>query len=103
MSVSPIAGLGGAVPVSWPQLSAAPAAGGTASGSAFAGVLGGVDQLQQLQSTADGLAVQAVTGRLDDAHDYTIAATQASLAIELTAAVRNKAVEAFTEIMRMPA
>lgn len=100
MSVPSIAG---AVPVTWPELPTAAAAGGADSGAAFAGVLGGVDQLQQLQSTADGLAVQAVTGRLDDVHDYTIAATQASLAIELTAAVRNKAVEAFNEIMRMPA
>ncbi|HEY0118552.1 MAG TPA: flagellar hook-basal body complex protein FliE [Cellulomonas sp.] len=73
------------------------------SGASFGDVLSGVDQLQQLQSNADGLAVQAVTGQLDDVHDYTIAAAQASLAIELTAAVRNKAVDAFNEIMRMSA
>ena len=44
---------------------------------------------------------QAATGDLTDVHDYMIAATQASLATELTVAVRNKAVEAFTDIMRM--
>jgi len=74
---------------------------GAADGIDFAGVLGSVEQLQQLQSTSQELGVRAVTGDLDDVHDYTIAAAQSSLALELTAAVRNKAVEAFNEIMRM--
>ena len=74
-----------------------------AAGAQFAGVLGSIDDLQQLQSTSNELAVRAVTRDLDDVHDYTIAAAQASTALELTAAVRNKAVEAFTEIMRMQA
>ncbi|GCE78292.1 flagellar hook-basal body complex protein FliE [Cellulomonas biazotea] len=74
-----------------------------ASGAQFASVLGSIDSLQQLQSTSTDLALRAVTGDLDDVHDYTIASAQASTALELTAAVRNKAVEAFTEIMRMQA
>lgn len=74
------------------------------SGSSFANVLGSsVDTLQGLQSTADSLAVQAVTGNLSDVHQYTIAATEAKLAVQLTAAIRDKAVGAFTEIMRMQA
>ena len=89
-STLPATALGGSTP--------APASDG---GLSFAGVLGSVEQLQQLQSTSNELAVKAVTGDLDDVHDYTIASAQSSLALELTAAVRNKAVEAFTEIMRM--
>ena len=72
--------------------------------SNFAASLGGaIDNLQQLQNTSDSLAVQAVTGNLDDIHDATIAATRAQVTLELVAAVRNKGVDAFNEIMRMQA
>ncbi|MGV8978412.1 MAG: flagellar hook-basal body complex protein FliE [Cellulomonas sp.] len=79
----------------------APSAAAGASATGFASALGSVDQLQQMQSTTDGLAVKAVTGSLTDVHDYTIAAAESKLTLELTAAVRNKAVDAFNEIMRM--
>lgn len=64
-------------------------------------VVDGIEKLDATQRTADGLAVQAATGQLSNIHDYTMAATQAQLATQLTVALRNKAVEAFTEIMRM--
>ena len=79
------------------------AAASTDGGAGFASALGSIDNLQQLQSTSNELSVKAVTGDLDDVHDYTIAAAESKLALELTAAVRNKAVEAFSEIMRMQA
>lgn len=100
MSIQPITGVTGTTSLV-PAVTASSASG--TSGTSFDGVLAGIDQLQALQSTADGLGVAAVTGQLDDVHDYTIAAAQASLAVELTAAIRNKAVDAFNEIMRMPA
>jgi flagellar hook-basal body complex protein FliE len=102
MAIPPIGPLAVGVP-SLPSAGVPKAA--TAAGSeGFAAQLAqGVQSLQQVHANADGLAVKAATGSLTDAHDYMIASTQASLATELTVAVRNKAVEAFTEIMRMQA
>jgi flagellar hook-basal body complex protein FliE len=72
--------------------------------SGFAASLGGaIDNLQGLQDTSNNLAVQAVTGNLSDIHDATIAATRAQVTLELVAAVRNKGVDAFNDIMRMQA
>ncbi|MBB3083149.1 flagellar hook-basal body complex protein FliE [Geodermatophilus sabuli] len=81
------------------------AAAGTqsATGSGFAGVLAtALDQLQTTQSATNDLATQAATGDLRDVHDYMIAANEAKLATEMVVTVKNKAVEAFNEIMRMP-
>ena len=61
----------------------------------------GLEKLESLRETSSELAVQAATGDLQNVHDYMIASNEASVATELTVAVRNKAVEAFTEIMRM--
>ena len=63
----------------------------------------GLESVQASQSKADGLAVQVADGTLQDPAQYTMAATEASLGMELTLAIRNKAVEAFQEIMRMQA
>ena len=63
----------------------------------------GLEGVQASQSKADGLAVQVADGTLQDPAQYTMAATEASLGMELTLAIRNKGVEAFQEIMRMQA
>jgi flagellar hook-basal body complex protein FliE len=77
---------------------------GAAGGTNFAAALSnGLEQLQATQTKADDLAVKAATGSLTDVHDYMIASTEASLATQLTVAVRNKAIDAFNEIMRMQA
>jgi flagellar hook-basal body complex protein FliE len=74
------------------------------SGTSFGSVLGGVvDNLQDVQSTADTLAVKAVTGDLTDIHQATLAATRAQVTMDLVSAVRNKGIEAFNSIMNMQA
>lgn len=121
MSVSGIEGIGGGfTPYVAPRLDGLDGPGGAgtsglATGTGAVGpgatqgpsqsfsdmVLQGIDQLEGVQDRATTLGVQAATGQLDNIHDYTIAATQAQVTTQLTVAVRNKAVEAFTEIMRM--
>jgi flagellar hook-basal body complex protein FliE len=76
--------------------------GAAARGTDFAGSIGNaLQQVGTLDRTASTKAVQAATGDLTDVHDYVIAATEAQTATELTTTVRNKALEAFNEIMRM--
>ena len=70
----------------------------------FAGMLSkGLENVQASQAKADDLAVQVANGTLQDPAQYTMASTEAALGLQLTMAVRNKAVEAFQEIMRMQA
>ncbi|NMO50195.1 flagellar hook-basal body complex protein FliE [Actinoplanes sp. TBRC 11911] len=70
----------------------------------FAGMLSrGLESVQGMQAKADTLAQKAADGSLQDPAQYTMAANEASLGLQLTLAVRNKAVEAFQEIMRMQA
>jgi flagellar hook-basal body complex protein FliE len=108
VSVSGIESIG-FTPYAAPQVSATQSTGLSTATSDVTGVgkdfgsmvLDGIDRLERVQDTSDQLAVKAATGDLNAIHDYTIAATEANVTTQLTVAVRNKAVEAFNEIMRM--
>ena len=80
---------------------AAPTKTTAATGDFGKTVVDALENLEKTQDKADNLAVKAATGDLNDVHDYMVAATEASVQTELTVAIRNKAVEAFNEIMRM--
>ncbi|HYN93837.1 MAG TPA: flagellar hook-basal body complex protein FliE [Pilimelia sp.] len=76
----------------------------TAGGEDFAAKLSeGLKYVEGMQERTNDLSVKAATGSLTDAHDYMIASAESGIATSLTVAVRNKAVEAFQEIMRMQA
>lgn len=100
MAISPISGLGGVTPASYLKPAAAPVDPANSFGNI---VSGAISNVQETQSQASDLAVKAVTGDLQDIHQATIASTRAAVTLELVAAVRNKGVEAFNEIMRMQA
>jgi flagellar hook-basal body complex protein FliE len=72
-----------------------------ASGDFGQKVVDALQNLEDTQNNADQLALKASTGDLADVSNYMIAATEASVQTEYTVAVRNKAVEAFNDIMRM--
>ncbi len=107
MSVSGIESIG-FTPLLTPKLDSATSVKGAAAPQAASSqefgsmVLDGIDRLESVQGKSDSLAVQAATGDLTAIHQYTIAASEAAVTTQLTVAVRNKAVEAFNEIMRMP-
>jgi flagellar hook-basal body complex protein FliE len=103
MAISAISGFRPLVPLTPPAPVAGTDATGSTAGTDFGKALSqGLENVQKAQSDADNLAVKAATGDLQDVHDYTIAAAQASLATQMTVTMRNKAVEAFNEILRMP-
>lgn len=99
-----IQGFAGIAPIEVASPVAPDAVAGPSGDSAFASsITGAIDELRALQSESDVLKVAAVTGDLDDIHASMIASSRAAVTLELVAAVRNKGVEAFTEIMRMQA
>jgi len=109
VSISSISGLTAIVPVTAPTAPIAPgdassaAATATVGGAGFSHSLAGaVDNLQQVQAKSDTLALEAATGQLKNPQDYLLAASESSLTTQLTVAIRNKAIEAFNDIMRMP-
>ena len=53
-------------------------------------------------ATTDVAGAAGATGDLKDVHDYMIAANEASLATQMVVTLKNQAVSAFNEIMRMP-
>jgi len=78
------------------------AATASAGGSSFASMLADqLDAVSAAQNKADNLALKAATGDLQSIQDYTIASTEAQLLTQMTVTVRNRAVEAFNDIMRM--
>ncbi len=109
MSIAVIAPIAATAPIgpTGPVRAAGAAAGAdaqAAGGASFASQLAaGLGQVQQLQANAENLAVQAATGTLADPASFLVASTEASLATQLTVAVRDKALDAFNEIMRMQA
>ena len=102
-SISALSGIDSLTGVGGTTALQLPTTDGT-SGTSFSSALGGaVQNLSDLQSTANTLAVKAVTGDLTDIHQATLAATRAQVTMELVSAVRNKGVEAFNSIMNMQA
>jgi flagellar hook-basal body complex protein FliE len=60
-----------------------------------------VGEVNKLQGNADTLAQKLATGDVQDIHEVMLALSKASSAFGLTVQVRNKAIEAYQEIMRM--
>jgi|CXWL01.1.fsa_nt_gi flagellar hook-basal body complex protein FliE len=93
-AVNPIGGLGRAG-----MADGLPGAGDIPGGSLFSKLL---DEVNTLQTQAAGLERQMYEGQSVELHRVMIAAEQAGTAFELLVETRNKLVEAYQELMRMP-
>ncbi|GAB6875783.1 flagellar hook-basal body complex protein FliE [Thermaerobacter litoralis] len=61
-----------------------------------------LERLEGVAGQADAMAQRLVTGQVEDLSQVMVASEKARLAIELAVQLRNKALEAYQEIMRMP-
>ncbi len=62
----------------------------------------GLESVNKLQQGADSMAMDLASGKSQNLHETMLAATQAELGFNLTVQVRNKILEAYQEVMRMP-
>ncbi len=70
---------------------------------AFSGVLEKASStLESIDQEALRSQLELVSGNAKDMHTAVLSAEKASLALDLVVSVRNKALEAYQEIMRMP-
>ena len=78
-----------------------PTAPTTAAPADKAGFANALESVTKAGQEADRLGADLATGKLQDVHEFMAASSKAQMAVELTVAVRNRAIEAYQEIMRM--
>jgi flagellar hook-basal body complex protein FliE len=75
----------------------------TGDGKSFsAQLLEGLNEVNSLQATADSKGAEIATGKSTELHEAMIAASKAELSFNFMVQLRNKVLEAYTEVMRMP-
>lgn len=86
-----------------PQAATPKAPAAEVNGQSFGSYLAqAIDRVAEAQRAADQAALGLVTGQATDLAQVTIASEKATLALQLLVQVRNKGIEAYQEIMRMP-
>lgn len=61
-----------------------------------------LEEVNQMQKRADTMAMDLSSGKSDNLHETMLATTQAELTFNLMVQLRNRALEAYQEVMRMP-
>lgn len=69
--------------------------------SVLASAMNMVSEANELRNTADAEEIRFALGEAENTHDLLIAETKALTAMQYTTAVRDKALEAYKEIMNM--
>lgn len=60
-----------------------------------------IDSVRQTDAAKNEAEYRLATGQLDNPAELTIAATQAAMSVELLVQLRNKALDAYSELMRI--
>ncbi len=60
-----------------------------------------IDDVTETQKNLEHKQYLLATGQLDDAHTVTIAASEAQLSVDMLVQLRNKALEAYNELIRI--
>jgi flagellar hook-basal body complex protein FliE len=90
-------------PLRFPDIATPTAASATKSKSAFEAVLqDAMHKVEQFNRTAAEGVEKLLSGESEDLHRTILAGQRAELAFELFQQVRNKVVQAYQEVMRMP-
>lgn len=58
-------------------------------------------EVNKLQLNSQSLSVKMAAGEIQDLSEVTVAAEKANVALQLTMQIRNKALDAYQEVMRM--
>jgi len=99
MSIPPI----NALPIqALPPVGSTGGAAGAAPAPGFASALGnGLQQVSALEHRADALVEDVAAGGQTRIHEVMAATSQAGLAVDMLVQVRDRALEAYQEIMRL--
>lgn len=105
-AITPLVPLGTLSPISSTTLDSTPKISSTDGaqkvGADFSNFLNeALGQVDALQKNADTATVELATGQIQDVSTVMVALQKASLSLSLTTEVRNKAIDAYQEIMRM--
>jgi flagellar hook-basal body complex protein FliE len=98
MAIAPIGAASAASAITQTASTSAASATKGADGAGFAKAL---ENASNLGVQADNLAGQVATGQLPNIQAFTSTAAKAELAVDLAVAIRNRAIDAYQEIMRM--
>ena len=79
------------------------AAAGDAQGGSFANLISAaISQVESTQASADQIASDLLAGGRGDIHSVALASQKAELSMEMFQQIRNKFVQAYQEVMKMP-
>lgn len=75
---------------------------GNTEGSLFRNIFEDViNNIEETDANHEQQSYLLATGQIDDAHTVTIAAAEAQLAVDMLVQLRNKAIDAYNELIRI--